>query len=115
MGGLAFLPWEKWIARAFHTFAAGLKRWSFKMRRQRNLARSKGWPEIRGIVESVNWDSSMPREEVCYSFQTERGDYNGYDWVWFESPNDPQFHVGDAILIRYAQDDPAKSVLLRLK
>jgi hypothetical protein len=115
MGGLAFLPWEKWAARALHSVAIIATRFIYRMQRRHNLSRSKGWPEIEGIVESIQWDSSFPREEVSYSFRTNEGDFSGYNWVWFESPNDPQFHVGDKVVIRYAQRDPAESVLLKVK
>jgi hypothetical protein len=115
MGGLAFLPWEKWAARVLHGLAVGIKRFFYKMQRRRSLSRSKEWPEAEGIVEGIQWDSSFPREEVSYSFRTDRGDFSGYNWIWFESPNDPQFHVGDKVAIRYVQDDPAKSVLLKIK
>jgi hypothetical protein len=114
MGGLAFLPWEKWLARAFHRFATEITKLSYKIRRRRTLIRSKAWPETEGIVESIQWDSSFPRQEISYSFTTDQGSYSGYDWVWFESPNDPQFHIGDKVVIRYVQDGPAESVLLKL-
>ena len=115
MGGLAFLPWEEWAARAIHRLAVALKRLLYRTQRRRSLSRSTGWPETEGTVESIQWDTSFPREEVSYSFETGRGKFSGYNWVWFESPNDTQFHVGDTVAVRYLQDDPSESVLLKLK
>ncbi len=79
MGGLAFLPWEKWAARTLHSLAVGITRLTYKMQRRRSLSRSNGWPEVEGTVEGIQWDSSFPREEVSYSFRTDRGDFSGYN------------------------------------
>jgi hypothetical protein len=110
----AFLPWEKWLGRLLHTVAITIQRLLYRMRRRRLLARSSGWPETEGTVQSVQWDSSLPREEIGYSFTTRRGDQSGYHWLWFDSPNERQPHVGDKIMVRYDETKPEESVFLRV-
>ena len=114
MGGLALLPWEKWAARVLHTLGIAIRRSLYRLQRRRSLARSTGWPEAEGTVESVKWDSSVPREEIAYTYETNGGVHSGYHWLWFESPNDRQPRAGDKIVIRYVPDDASESVFLRL-
>jgi hypothetical protein len=109
MGALAFLPWEKWAARLLHALAIAIRRLLYKMRRRRSIARSAGWPETEATVERLNWDVSLPREEVAYSYAIDRDVYAGHHWLWFDSPNDPQPHVGDKVLVRFRRDNPAES------
>ena len=108
----AFLPWEEWLARLLHVLAIALRRLVYKLRRRRSLARSSGWTEVEGIVESVQWDTSLPREEIAYSFSTGQGDQSGYQWLWFDSPNERQPHVGDKVRLRYNQQNPEESVFI---
>lgn len=113
MAGLALLPWEKWIARILHPLAVAVRRRIYKARRHRFLVRSEGWPETKGTVHSINWDSSNPREEIMYSYSTEQGYQSGSSWRWFDSSSRQELRAGDRVLIRYSPDDPAKSVFLK--
>jgi hypothetical protein len=108
----AFLPWEKWLARLFHTLAIALRKAAYKTKRRRDLSRSLRWTETVGTVESVVWDTSFPREEIGYSYQTENEIRTGYYWTWFESPDEPQPQTGDKIKLRYNQNDPEESVFV---
>jgi|SRR5579862_1080021 len=108
----AFLPWEKWLGRLFHILAIAIQRLLYRMRQRRLLARSSGWLEVEGTVESVQWDTSLPREEIAYSFTTERGDQSGYQWIWFDSPNERQPRVGDKIKLRYDPRNPEESIFI---
>jgi hypothetical protein len=110
----AFLPWEKWIGRLLHVLAIAVRRLIYRMQRRRSLARSSGWPETEGTVQSVQWDSSLPREEIAYSFVTDRGSQAGYHWLWFDSPSERQPKVGDKITVRYDENAPDKSVFIRV-
>jgi hypothetical protein len=109
----AFLPWERWLGRLLHAVSVAIRRFLYKARRRRSLARSSGWIEAEATVERIEWDSSLPREEIAYWFTTARGRYTGYQWIWFESPNELQPHVGYKILVRYDDKNPEKSVFLR--
>ena len=108
----AFLPWEKWLGHLLHILAIAIRKLLYRIRRRRSLARSLGWPETDGIVRSVQWDSSLPREEIAYSFTADRGDQSGYQWIWFDSPNQRQPHVGEKIRLRYNPQNPDESVFL---
>jgi Protein of unknown function (DUF3592) len=101
MAGIAFLPWEEWIARGLH-----------RLQRKRSLAMSANWPQAEGTVHGVNWDGSHPREEVVYSYSTERGFYSGYFWRWFDSSDVREVRVGDAITLRYDPEEHDRSVFL---
>ena len=94
----AFLPWEKWLGRLLHVVSIAIQRFLYKARRRRSLARSSEWTETDATVERIEWDSSLPREEIAYWFTTARGCHTGYQWIWFESPEEWQPHVGDKIL-----------------
>ena len=109
----AFLPWEKWLGRLLHVVSIAIQRFLYKARRRRSLARSSEWTETEATVERIAWDSSLPREEIAYWFTTARGRYTGYQWIWFESPNEWQPRVGDKILVRYDGKNPEESVFLR--
>jgi hypothetical protein len=111
----AFLPWEKWLARLFHTLAIAIQKAAYKARRRRDLSRSAKWTEAVGTVESVVWDSSFPREEIGYSYETANGIRTGYYWTWFESPNEPQPQAGDKISLRYNPNDHEESVFVRVQ
>jgi hypothetical protein len=108
----AFLPWEKWLGRLFHILAIAIQRLLYRMRRRRLLARSSRWLEVEGTVEGVQWDTSLPREEIAYSFTTNGGNQSGYQWIWFDSPNDHQPRVGDKIRLRYNPRNPEESVFV---
>ena len=109
----AFLPWEKWLGRLVRVVAIAIQRFLYNVRRRQSLARSSGWIETEAIVERIECDSSLPREEIAYWFTTAGGRYTGYQWLWFESTNDRQPHVGDKILVRYDDKNPEESVFLK--
>jgi|ERR1700722_5057980 len=110
----AFLPLEKWLGRLLHIFAIAISKLPYTIRRRRLLARSSGWPETERIVTSIQWDSSLPREEIAYSFATDQGDQSGYQWLWFDSPNERQPQVGEKIRLRYNEQNPEESVFVRV-
>jgi hypothetical protein len=112
MAGIAFLPWEKWLARLIHPFIIAIRRLFYKAAKKRALARSQGWPETGGTVHQIMWDSSNPREEIMYSYSAQDEYYSGAAWIWFESPNERQPHVGDKIRLRYNQRNPEESVFV---
>jgi hypothetical protein len=110
----AFLPWEKWLGRLLHILAIAIRKLLYKIQRRRSLTRSSEWREIEGTVRSIQWDSSLPREEIAYSFATDQGDQSGHQWLWFDSPNERQPQVGDKIRLRYNQQNPEESVFVRV-
>jgi hypothetical protein len=112
MAGTAFLPWEEWLARLLHALAVALRRWLYRTRRKKDLTRSKGGGQTRGTVQDVKWDSSNPREEVVYSYSTERGYYSGSYWHWFDSSDKRQVRVGNRITLRFDPEDHESSVFL---
>jgi hypothetical protein len=112
MMGAAFLPWEQWIAWLIHAVAVAVARRLHEIQRKRCLTISAHWPQAEGIVEAVNWDGSYPREEVAFSYSTERGYYSGCFWRWFEKFDMRQVRVGDPINLRYSPDHHDRSVFL---
>ena len=110
----AFLPWEKWLGRLIHVVVIAIRRSAYKMRRAKDLSRSEKWTEAAGTVESIQWDSALPREEIAYSYDTHQGSQTGYHWIWFESPSERQPHVGDKIVIRYNEKELDESVVVRV-
>jgi hypothetical protein len=112
MAGLAFLPWEKLFGPLVHSLDVSIRRRLYLARRGRSLALSAGWSQAEGTVHSVNWDSSYPREEIVYSYSTERGYYSGYFWRWFDSSDAREVRVGDRIALRYDPAEHDKSVFL---
>lgn len=113
MGGLAFLPWEDWIARLLHPVAVAIRRWTYISRRRRSLVSSEAWPETQGYIHSINWDSSNPREEIVYSYSTEQGYQAGSSWRWFDRSSRSELRVGDKVILRYKPKNHAESVFLR--
>ena len=69
----AFLPWEKWLGRLVRVVAIAIQRFLYNVRRRQSLARSSGWIETEAIVERIECDSSLPREEIAYWFTTAGG------------------------------------------
>jgi hypothetical protein len=114
MAGTAFLPWEKWIAQLLHPVYVAIRKWLYKRQRRQDLQGSEGWPEAEGTIHSKRWDSSLPREELHYSYVTKEGYYAGSHWRWFE-PSDPHdVKVGDGIVLRYRPGKPEQTVFVRL-
>ena len=108
MAGIAFLPWERWIAR----LAVAIRRRLYQHQRRQSLAVSATWPQTEGTVHRINSDFSNPREEIVYYYSTESGYHSGYFWRWFDSSGARQVRVGDAIMLRYDPKEPDKSVVL---
>jgi hypothetical protein len=96
-----------------HPLYVAIRRQLFQAERLRSLARSERWPQTDGSIFSINWDSSLPREELLYSYSSERGYYSGSHWRWFDSANAHEVRVGDRITLRYDPDNPEKSVFLK--
>jgi hypothetical protein len=114
MAGLAFLPWEEWLARLVHPLVVVIRRRFHRSARERLLAESQSWPETEGTVHQIVWDISNPREEIMYSYIAKGEYYSGSAWIWFESPNERQPHVGDKIKLHYNQQNPEESVFLNV-
>lgn len=117
MAGTAFLPWEKWATRFAHWLAVVITRTTTQFYRRWYLSRSRGWPETVGTIERVNSDISLPRDEIEYSYSAKQERYSGHHYRWFgsatEQNNATEGRVGNKIVLRYQQEDPAKSVFLR--
>ncbi len=112
MAGLALLPWEKWLARILRPIYVAIRRSLYKRARCHNLNESQGWPEAEGTVHSKTWDSSLPREELLYSYTASGGYYSGSHWHWFEPFKAREVNVGDRILLRTKPGHPEESVFL---
>ena len=111
----AFLPWEKWLARLLHPLYVRVRRLWFERQRDRFLVRSTSWPETEGSIYRVVWDSSLPREQLLYSYST-KGDYfSGGSWHWFERSDARQLTAGDKITVRYNPAYPEESVFVEFK
>jgi hypothetical protein len=113
MAGTALLPWEQWLARLLHPLYVALRRSLYKRQRRRDLDESESWPEADGTIHSKKWDSSLPREELLYSYSTPEGYFSGSHWLWFERSGAREVKIGDRIVLRYRQDDPERNVFLR--
>jgi hypothetical protein len=111
----AFLPWEKWIARLLHPLYVRLRRRWLEWRRDRLVARSKSWPELGGEIYRVVWDSSLPREQLLYSYSIDGNYFSGCSWHWFDRSNIRELRAGDRIVLRYNPLHPEESVFVRLK
>ena len=109
MAGTALLPWEKWLARLVHP----LRRSMYIRQRNRDWVESEGWPEAEGTIQSKRWDSSLPREELLYSYSTPQGYYSGSHWLWFERSEPREVKIGDRIALRYSPSDPGRTVFLK--
>ena len=112
MAGTALLPWEKWIARLLHPLYVAIRRTLHKRQRWHELNQSEGWPQPEGTIMSKNWDSSLPREELLYSYSVAEGYYSGSHWLWFERSEPREVKVGDRIVLRYRPNSPERSVFL---
>ncbi len=113
MAGTALLPWEQWLARLLHPLYVAIRRSLYKRQRRQELSASEGWPETEGTIHSKRWDSSLPREELLFSYSTPQGYYSGSHWMWFERSEPREVKVGDRVVLRYSLDDPEKSVFLK--
>lgn len=113
MAGSAFLPWEQWIAQLLHPVYVAIRRSLAKKGRRHDLDESRNWPEAKGTIHSKKWDSSLPREELLYSFSTPQGYFSGSSWLWFERSELREVKVGDRVALRYDPDCPEKSILVR--
>jgi len=113
MAGTALAPWEQWLARILHPLYVAIRRWLHQRQRQRSLNESIGWLETSGTIHSIRWDSSLPREELQYSYSTGQGYYSGTHWLWFERSEPHEVKVGDRITLRYRPNDPETSVFLK--
>jgi hypothetical protein len=109
----AFLPWEKWLAQLLHPLYVALKRSLYKRQRRRDLDESEGWPEAEGTIHSKKWDSSLPREELLYSYSTPEGYFSGGHWLWFERSDAREVKIGDRIVLRYRRGGPEENVFLK--
>ena len=65
MAGLAFLPWEKWIASLLRALLVAFKRRAYRVQRKWFLARSERWPEIEGTIEAINWTAVRHVRKLC--------------------------------------------------
>jgi len=113
LAGTAFLPWEEWLAWVVHKLAIIIRRSLNRIHRQRSLAYSENWAQAEGTVEGINSDSSNPREEIVYSYSTQRGYYSRSFWYWFDSSDGRHVRVGDRIVLRYDPANHENSVLLQ--
>src|SRR5579859_4320854 len=104
MAGTALLPWEQWLARLIHPLYVAIRRSLYERQRRRDLDESEGWPEAEATVVSKTWDSSLPREELLFSYATRQGYYSGSHWMWFERSEPREVIVGDRIVLRYRPD-----------
>jgi len=115
MAGLAFLPWEDWLARLLHPLYVSLRRWMSRRERQTSLARSERWPQTEGSIHEVKWDSTLPREEVLYSYSSKEGYYSGFHWRWFDRKKAGEVRLGDRVVLRYNPGNPAESVFVEFQ
>jgi hypothetical protein len=115
MAGIAFLPWEKWLAELLHPAYVRFRRWFFERKKQQWLLRSEGWPQAEGIVNSIQWDSSLSREGLRYSYSPEQGNFSGFSWRWFDASIPVEVRSGDRVLLRYNPEDPDESVVLECR
>ena len=112
MAGTAFLPWERWLAQLLRPLYVRIRKWYFERERQRLLLQSEPWPQIRGTISAVQWDSSLPREGLWYSYNPPEGYYSGFCWRWFDSTIPGHVRVGDQVLLRYDPSNPDESVIV---
>ena len=113
MAGTALLPWEKWLAQLLHPIYVAIRRSLQKRQRRKELSESEDWPEVEGTVHSKNWDGSLPREELQYSYSTPEGYYSGSHWLWFERSHPYEVTTGARIVLRYRPGCPETSVFVR--
>jgi hypothetical protein len=113
MAGTAFLPWEKWFAQILHPLYVAIKRWSYRRQWRRELDGSEGWPETEGTIHSKRWDSSLPREELLFSYITKDGYYSGSHWRWFDRSDAHEVKIGERIVLRCRPGKPDEAVFVR--
>jgi len=113
MAGTAFLPWEKWIAQLLHPLYVAIRKWLHRKQRRQDLQESEEWPEAEGTIHSKKWDSSLPREELLYSYATKEGYYSGSHWFWFERSDAREVKVGERVVVRYRPGKPEESIFVR--
>jgi hypothetical protein len=83
-----------------------------KKGREENLVRSQQWPQIEGKVHEIQWDSSLPREGLLYSYSCAAGYYSGFYWHWFERTNIREVKAGDRINLRCNPENAGESVFI---
>jgi hypothetical protein len=110
MAGTAFLPGEEWLARLLHPLYVRVRRRQFQRARGASLAVSADWPQAQATVHQIVWDSSLPREQLLYSYSTNDGYFSGSTWRWFERMNACELRVGDSIQVRVNPDNSEESV-----
>ena len=115
MAGIAFLPWEEWLARLLHPVYVALRKRMYSSERRRDLARSQGWPESEGTIHQILMDTSLPREGLLYSFSCGMGYYSGSYWRWLKRSEAREVKTGDHILLRYNSENPDDSVFVRFQ
>jgi len=115
MAGIAFLPWEKWIARLLHPLYVRLRRRWLEWQRDRLLARSMSWTEVEGEIWRTVWDSSLPREQLLYSYSIGGDYFSGGSWRWFDRSSACELRAGDRIVLRYNPAHPEESIFVRFK
>jgi hypothetical protein len=111
----AFLPWEKWLARLLHPLYVRVRRWLLKRQQARLLTRSANWPEAEGSIYRIVWDSSLPREQLLYSYSINGDYFSGGSWHWFERSDARQLSAGDKITVCFNPAHPEESVFVRFK
>jgi len=82
------------------------------MKRQKSLARSVHWSQTEGTVHQIIWDSSLPREQMVYSYSTDKGYFSGSSWRWFERTSAREVRVGDRLVLRYDPETPEESIFV---
>jgi hypothetical protein len=108
----AFLPWEEWLAKLLHPLYVRFRREMFERQREKDLSRSTSWPKVEGVIRQIEWDTSLPREGVRYSYNSDKGYYSGLYWRWLERDKPRNARIDDHILLSYNPDNPEDSVFL---
>ena len=112
MAVLAFLPWERWLARLLRPLYIGVRRWFYRKQRTRYLIESENWPQGEGTVEAVHADGFLRRDQIFYAYSTDETDHLGAHWRWFEPGNAHELRFGDKVRLRYDPANPDRSVVL---
>ena len=112
MAGTALAPWEEWLAKLLHPVYVAFRRRIFKAQREKALSESKNWPKVRGVIHQIEFDSSLPREGLRYSYECDNGYYSGLYWRWFELDKPHAVKIGDHIILRYNPEKPEDSVFV---
>ena len=108
--GVAFLPWEEWLAR----LGVAIRRRSYKTSRTRELVRTASWRKTEGTVHRVTLDFFNPQEKIDCFYSTKWGYHSGSYWHWLDPANLGQIRKHDRILLGYDPADHQQSVFLRM-